>query len=80
MATSEKRNTAERHFDNATKAVQRPERARTEREEQNRTLGENTARLRSLRLARDAADKQAAQGPAKKADKPNITVAVCDDL
>jgi hypothetical protein len=70
MATSEKRNTAERHFANATKTVQRPERARTEQEEENRTIGEKTARLRSLRLARDAADKESAQGQAKKAANP----------
>jgi len=70
MATSEKRNTAERHFANATKAVQSPERARTEQEQENRTIGEKTARLRSLRLARDAADKKAAEGQVKKAAKP----------
>jgi transposase-like protein len=70
MATSEKRTTAERHFVYATKTLQRPERARTEQEEENRTIGEKTARLRSLRLARDAADKEAAQGQAKKAANP----------
>jgi hypothetical protein len=70
MAPSDKRDTAERAFVSATKPVQRSPRARTEQEDEIRVIGEKTARLRSLRLARDVADKKAMNDKAKTAADP----------
>lgn len=75
MSNSEKRTAAERAYVSATKPAEPPGRGRTEREEETRTVDEKTARLRSLRLARDAADQEAALSQVNKAGKPSAKAA-----
>ena len=61
MADSKERANAERNFLSAQRPPEKGPRARTEQEEKTHASDEKTARLRSLRLDREAADKRAVE-------------------
>jgi hypothetical protein len=70
MADSKERANAERSFLSARRPSQKEPRARSEQEEKKQASDEKTARLRSLRLGKEAEDKRAVEAeeatPSKK--------------
>jgi hypothetical protein len=68
MADSKERENAERNYLSAQKPPQKGLRAHSEQEEKKRASDEKTARLRSMRLNKEAADKRAVKetAPAKR--------------
>jgi hypothetical protein len=75
MPGSKERDNAERNYLSAQKPPQKGPRARTEQDEKKHASDEKTARLRSLRLNKEAADRRAVEAekasetpPGKKAD------------
>lgn len=60
MAKSEKRSEAEARFRQAQKRNKDGRKALTEQQEAEQAIHERTARLRALRLAKEAADKEEA--------------------
>ena len=67
MAKSVTRSEAEVRFRNALKRIEDGRKALTEQQAADQTIRERTARLRALRLAKEASDKEeAARQSAKK--------------
>jgi hypothetical protein len=70
MASNEKRTTAESRFARTQKRAAEATQAMKEAEAESRRVTDNTARLKALRLAREAADlAEAAANPPAKAKR-----------